>query len=169
VRCVLYIVAALVLAAIQSALLRWVGDGAFSLALPVAVVVFAGLRSGNVEGAVTAAGVGYVVDLVTGGPNGLMTFLAVALFLFSRAAGAAVDVRGRVGFAVLTAVGVFAYGAAALGITDLVSPAEMAPGTSLLRRVGVEALLTGLASLLLYTLLRRIDALFAREESGLLQ
>jgi rod shape-determining protein MreD len=169
VRSVLYIAAALALAAFQAAFLRWVGDGAFSLALPIAVVVFAGLRSGNVEGAVTAAGVGYVVDLVTGGPKGLMTFLAVALYLFSRAAGSAVDVRGRFGFAALTTVGVFAYGAAALGVIDLVSHDESAPGVTLLRRVGVEALLTGLASLLLYDLLRRIDGLFAREESGLLR
>jgi rod shape-determining protein MreD len=169
VKPLLYIALALALAALQSALLRWVGGGAFPLALPLAVVVYLGLHSTNVEGAVASAGVGYVQDLISGGPKGLMMFLAVALFLFSRLAGNALDVRGRFGYAVLTALGAFLYGAAALGVTSLVSAAEVAPTLPLLRRVGVEALLTAAASPLVWQLLRRIDGAFVREQPGLLR
>src|SRR5919108_1102571 len=96
---------ALVLASVQAALLRWVGGGAVSLALALPVVVYLGLHAGNVDGAVGAAAVGYVIDLMAGGPKGLMTFLAVALFLFSRLAGAALAVQGLARFAGLSWVG----------------------------------------------------------------
>ena len=168
-RAILFILLALALAALQAASLRWVGGGAFSLALPLVVVVHLGLTAPSVEGAVTAAGVGYVVDLMTGGPKGLMTFLAVGLYLFSRLAGASVDVNGRAGFAVLTTLGVFLFGAATLGMIGLVSPAEVAPAGRLLGRVGTEAVATGLASVFLQPLLRRIDRLFTREEPGMLR
>lgn len=168
-KALLYIALALATAALQAAVLRWAGGGAFSLALPLAIVVYLALHATNVEGAVAAAGVGYVMDLMTGGPKGLMTFLAVALFLLARLAGSALDVRGRIGFAALTALGTFLYGGAVLGLVALVSSAEAAPGPALLRRVTVEALLTGLASPIVFGLLRWIDGLFVREEPGLLR
>ena len=166
---VLAFLLALFLAALQAALLRWLGGGAVSLALPLAVVVYLGLHAGNVDGAVGAAAVGYVVDLMAGGPKGLMTFLAVALFLFARLAGAALSVRGKSGFAVLTAVGVFLYGALALLFLRAVSSDESAPSFALLGRVGIEALLTGVLSPLVLLGLRRLDGLLAREEPGLLR
>jgi cell shape-determining protein MreD len=165
----LYIGLALALAALQAALQHWVGGGAFPLALLLPLVVYLGLHSRNVEGAVASAGVGYVQDLMSGGPKGLMTFLAVALFLFSRLAGNALDVRGRFGYAVLTLVGTFLYGAAVLGLTSLLTPAEVAPTLPLLRRVGLEALLTSLASPVVWQLLRRVDGPMVREEPGLLR
>jgi rod shape-determining protein MreD len=168
VRPIVWFALALLLSALQSAALRWLGGGALPLALPLAIVVHLGLRAGNVDGAVAAAAVGYVVDLSTGSPKGLMTGLAVLLFLFSRLAGAAVDVQGRAGFAVLTAIGTFLYGVAALGFLGLVSPPEVTPGMALVGRVALEALLTGLASPFLLRIFRSVDALFQREEPGLL-
>jgi len=162
-------VVALALVAIQCALLRWIGGGAFSLALALPVVVYLGLHAGNVDGAVGAAAVGYVVDLMAGGPKGLMTFLAVALFLFSRLAGAALAVQGRAGFAALSGVGTFLYGVAALLFARAVSPAESAPGLPLVGRLVVEALLTAALSPLVLALMRRVDALFVREEPFLLR
>jgi rod shape-determining protein MreD len=162
-------VISLVLASAQAALLRWFGGGAVSIALALPVVVYLGLHAGNVDGAVGAAAVGYVVDLMYGGPKGLMTFLAVALFLYSRLAGAALAVQGRAGFAVLSGVGTFLFGALALAFTRAVSTDESAPGLALVGRVAVEALLTAACSPLVYALMRRIDALFAREEPGLLR
>jgi rod shape-determining protein MreD len=159
---------ALLLAALQAALLRWVGGGAVSLALPLAVVVYLGLHAGNVDGAVGAAAVGYVVDLMAGGPKGLMTFLAVALFLFARLAGAALSVQGKAGFGVLTAVGVFLFGLAALLFQRAVSPAESAPAFRLLGRMLVEALLTGALSPVVLLAMRRVDRLLTREDPGLL-
>jgi hypothetical protein len=98
-----------------------------------------------------------------------MTFLAVALFLFARLAGGALSVQGRTGFGILTAVGIFLYGLAAILLQRAVAPAESAPSLGLLGRVLVEALLTGaLAPLVLFGL-RRLEGLLAREEPGLLR
>jgi rod shape-determining protein MreD len=169
VKALLYVLLAVTLAAVQAALLRWVGGGAFPVALPLALVVYLGLHSRNVEGAVASAGVGYVQDLMSGGPKGLMTFLAVALFLFARLAGAALDVRGRFGYGFLTLVGTFLFGAAALGFTSLVSPADVAPTAGLLKRVAMEAALTAALSPLVWQLLRRLDGSLVREEPGLLR
>jgi rod shape-determining protein MreD len=161
--------AALLLASLQAALLRWVGGGLFSLSLSLPVVVYLALHAGNVDGALGAAAVGYVLDLLAGGPKGLMTFLAVALFLVSRLAVAALSIHGKTGFAVLSGVGTFAVGFAALLFTRAVSPAESAPGFGLLGRMAVDALLTGALSPLVLVALRRVDGLFAREEPGLLR
>jgi len=170
VRPVIAFAFALVLSAMQAALLHHLGGGAVSLALALPVVVYLGLHAGNVDGAVGAAAVGYVIDLMAGGPKGLMTFLAVALFLFSRLAGAALSVQGKSGFAVLSGAGTFLYGFAALLLTRAVSPAESAPGFALLGRMLVEALLTGAVSPLVLIAIRRVDGLFAsREEPGLLR
>jgi rod shape-determining protein MreD len=169
VRVVCAFLLALLLASVQAALLRFLGGGAVHVALALPIVVYLGLHAGNVDGAVGALGVGYVVDLMAGGPKGLMTFLAVALFLFSRLVGAALSVQGATGFAVLSAVGTFIYGFAALLVTRAVSPAESAPGAGLLWRVLVEAILTGALSPLVALAMRRVDGLFAREETGLLR
>jgi hypothetical protein len=159
----------LLLVSLQAALLRYVGGGAASLALALPIVVYLGLHGGNVDGAVGAAAVGYVLDLMAGGPKGLMTFLAVSLFLFSRLAGAALSVQGKIGFAILSGMGTFLYGLAALLFTRAISPDESAPSFSLLGRVLVEALLTGLLSPLVLVAMRRVESLYTREEQGLLR
>lgn len=160
---------ALLVVSVQAALLHFLGGGAVSVAAALPIVVYLGLYAGNVEGAVGAAAVGYVVDLMAAGPKGLMTFLAVALFLFSRLVGAALSVQGQLGFALLSGVGTFLYGAAALLFTRAVSPDESAPGLPLLGRVAMEALLTGLVAPLLLALLRRAERIFERDEPGLLR
>ena len=159
--------AALVLVAVQAALLRYVGGGAFSLSLALPVVVYLSLHAGNVDGALGAAAVGYVADLMAGGPKGLMTFLAVALFLVNRLAVAALSIHGKTGFAILSGVGTFFCGVGALLLTRAVSPAESAPGFALLGRMAIEAFLTGALSPLILLGMRRLDGLFAREEPGL--
>jgi hypothetical protein len=160
---------AVVLTALQAALLRFVGGGVFSLALPLALVVYLGLWSGTVDGALGSAAIGYVLDLSAGNPKGLMTFLAVALFLFCRVAGAGVDVRGRLGYALLTFVGTVVFGLGAILLLRSISPEEAAPGGALVGRLLVEGLLTAAASPLVLAVMRRIDALFTKEEPGLLR
>jgi len=169
VRPVVAFAAALLLASLQAALLRWVGGGVFSLSLALPVVVYLALHGGNVDGALGAAAVGYILDLLAGGPKGLMTFLAVALFLASRLAVAALSIHGKTGFAVLCGFGSFAFAFAALLFTRSVSPVDSAPGFRLLGRMAVDALLTGTLSPLVFLALRRVDGLFAREEQGLLR
>src|SRR4030042_2981678 len=148
---------ALVLASVQAALLRSLGGGAVALALALPIVIYLGLHGGNVEGAGGGVRVGYVVDLMAGGPKGLMTFLAVALFLCSRLAGAALSVQGKIGFAVLSFAGTFFYGAAALLLPRVGAPVESAPSFSLLGRILVEALLTGLISPVVLGAMRRVE------------
>lgn len=164
-----HILFALVLAALQAAALRWMGGGSFSLMLPVACVVYLAIHGGNVEGSVGSAGVGLVLDLTTGCTRGLMTFLAVLVFLVTRAINAAVDVRGRVGFAVLTAVATLLTSLGALLLVRFAMPSEAAPGLRAVPRLLVEALLTGVAAPLVQAGMKWIDGLFRREDPGLLR
>lgn len=166
---VVHILFALALVALQTALLRWIGGGGFSLLLPVACVVYLAIHGGNVEGSVGAAGVGYVLDLSTGTPKGLMTFLAVLVFLMIRAVNAAVDVRGRWGFAVLTAVATLFTSLGSLVLLRLATVPELAPGLRLLPRMVIEALLTGALAPLVLAGMKWIDGLFRREDPGLLR
>jgi len=160
---------ALLLAAVQAALLRWIGGGAFPLALLAACVVYVGLHGGNVEGSISAAGVGYVMDLMAGSPKGLMTFLAVLLFLVVRAVSAAVDVRSRAAFGLLSGVGALFISAGAAILLRNIAPDESAPGAVLVPRMLLEAVLTGVLAPAVLVGLRRIDGLFHRDEPGLLR
>ncbi len=109
------------------------------------------------------------MDLMSGSPKGLLTFLSVALFLGVRATSAAVDVRSRSGFAALSGVGALFLSLGALLLTRYVAPAEGAPGATLVPRMLAEAVLTAAFSPLVLAGLRRIDGLFHREEPGLLR
>jgi hypothetical protein len=169
VKPVLHILFALALSAFQAAVLRWIGGGAFSLMLPVACVVYLAIHAGNVEGSVGAAGVGYVLDLTTGATKGLMTFLAVVTFVMVRAVNAAVDVRGRWGFAALTAAATLLFSTGALILVRMAAPVEVAPGLGLVPRILLEAALTGALSPLVVGGMKRIDGMFRREDPGLLR
>ncbi len=164
-----HILFAVALAALQSAVLRWIGGGAFSLLLPVACVVYLAVHAGNVEGSVGAAGVGYVLDLVTGSPKGLMVFLSVVVFLLIRAVNAAVDVRGRWGLALLTAVATLFTSLGALVMLRVAALPEIAIGLRLVPRMLVEALLTGALAPLVSAGMKWIDGMFRREDPGLLR
>jgi hypothetical protein len=165
----LHLALALVLSALQASFMRYVGGGAFSVALLVPVVVYLGFHAPTVEGAVGAALCGWVLDAMAGGPAGLLTFLCVVLFLGSRMAGASFDIHGKVGFAAASGVGTLCVGLGALLLTRYVTPEESAPGVPVLLRVLVESAFTAPASLLVLAAMRRIDALFEKEEPGLLR
>lgn len=161
-------VLAVLLAGLQSALTRHLGGGALTACLLAPVVIHLALTAGNVDGAVGAAAVGYVLDLASGTPKGLMTFLAVALFLVVRFTGAAVDVRGRLGFALLSAAGALGLSAGAVALQRVVAAPGAAPGWGLLPRILADAALTGLLAPLLQLLLRRLDAWLGDEEPDLI-
>ncbi|HET6438111.1 MAG TPA: hypothetical protein VFG59_08620 [Anaeromyxobacter sp.] len=165
----LHILFALLLATLQAAALRWLGGGSFSLMLPVACIVYLAIHAGNVEGTVGAAGVGYVLDHSLGTTKGLMTFLAVSVFVAVRALNAAVDVRGRLGFAALTATATLVMSISAALLVQMAAPLEVAPGLRLVPRMLLEALLTGVLSPAVLLGMKRIDGLFRREEPGLLR
>lgn len=168
-RAVFAFVLALLLTSLQAALLHHLGGGSIPISVALPIVVYMGVHAGNVEGAVGAAAVGYVMDVMAGGPKGLLTGLAVALFLFSRVVTAAVSIQGRLGFSILCGVGTFLYGTAALIVIRAVAPGDAAPGLRLVGRVLVESVATGLVAPLLLGALRRVEGLFSREEPGLLR
>jgi len=168
-RTLLRSVFALLLVALQGVLLHFVGGGAFSLALPLAVVVYLGLQDENVEGLLGAVVVGYLMDASSGGPRGLLVFLAVVVFLLARLAGATVHLGGRRGFALLTGALALVFGLVAFLFTRYVSPPEAVPGARLLVRILVEAILTGAASPAVMWAMERIDGIFEKDEPGLLR
>jgi rod shape-determining protein MreD len=169
VKPIAHVAFALLVAALQITLLRWLGGGAFPVLLLAACVVHQGLAGGNVDGAVASAGVGYVIDLVAGTPKGLFTFLAVVAFLLVRGASVAVDVRGRPAFGLLSGGAALMMSLGALLLVRYTSADEAAPGLTLVPRALLEAVLTGLAAPILLPALRRLDGLFQREEPGLLR
>jgi rod shape-determining protein MreD len=169
VKPVAYFLFALVVAAVQAALLRWVGGGALSLFLLAACVVYLALHASNVDGSVASAGIGYLLDLLTGSPKGLMTFLAVLVFVLARTVSASVDVRGRGAYGLLSGAAALVFSLGAMILTRYTSPAEVAPGLILVPRMLLEAVLTGLLAPLLLPGLERLDRLFHREEPGLLR
>ncbi len=151
-----YAALALLLSALEAALLAQLGGGV-PLCLPAVLVAHLAVEAAMVEGVVGAAAIGYVLDLVTGSPKGLMTFLAVAAFLLARAVAAAVDLRGRTAFALLAGAVVLGVDAGAIGLARLVGPPDARPGWGLLSRALAEAVVTGLAAPLLRAALRRLD------------
>jgi rod shape-determining protein MreD len=164
-----YVLFAVVLAALQASFLRHVGGGAFSVALLAACLVYLGLHGGNVDGAVAAAGVGYVLDLIQGTPKGLMTFLAVLLFVVVRGTCSAVEVRGRTAFAIAAGAGTLFLSLGAFVMLRWISAPETDPGATLLPRMLLEAVLTAIVAPLVHLGMRRIDRLFTKEEHGLLR
>lgn len=166
-RTLAFIGAGLLLATFQAVLLRRLGGGVVPLQLLVPCVAWLALEAENVEGVLAAAGNGWVMDLFAGTPTGLFTFMAVLLFLGCRAAGLAVDLRGRAGFAVLSGVGALALSTGAMLLQRWAGVAEATPGAGLIPRMLGEAVLTALASPLILVGLDRLNALLGREEPGL--
>jgi hypothetical protein len=158
---------ALVLLALESVLVKYLGLALARIDVTVAIVAFLALRAGLLEGACGAFAVGYLLDLMSGRPTGLYTFLAVLTFLLGRSARSLVEVRGPAGFA-LFAMGVDAvHGLLALLVTWLTSKTL---GVAILSPAGLplEVLLTGAASFCLYPLLQRFQPAAERVEPGLL-
>ncbi len=159
---------ALLLAALQAALMRHLGGGAVTACLLAPLLVHLALTAANVDGAVGAAAVGYVLDLTCGTPKGLMTFLAVAVFLAVRFTGGAVDVRGRVGFALLSAAAALGLSSGAVALQRLVAAPEVAPGWQLLPRLLADAAVTALLAPLVQLAVRRVDGWLGAEEPDLI-
>jgi hypothetical protein len=168
VRSVIFAAAlSLVLLALESVLVKYLGLTLARIDVTVAIVAFLSLRAGLLEGASGAFVVGYLLDLMSGRPTGLYTFLAVLTFLLGRAARSLVEVRGPGGFA-LYAMGMDAvHGLLALLVTWLTSKTL---GVAVLSPAGLplEVILTGAAAFCLYPLLQRFGPAAERVEPGLL-
>ena len=162
-------VAALLLVAIGASATRQLSGGAVSVALAVPVVVWLGLETTVIEGAVGAVVVGVLLDASAGGPGGLLAFLSVLVFVGVRAGAGTFDARTPLGFGLLSGVATLGMGLGALLLLRYVSPEATAPGWNLLGRVTVEALLTGLAAPAVKWVLDRVLSPGHREQPGLLR
>jgi hypothetical protein len=157
----------LVLLALESVLVKYLGLTLARIDVTVAVVAFLSLRAGLLEGASGAFAVGYLLDLMSGRPTGLYTFLAVLTFLLGRAARSVVEVRGAFGFALYAMAMDAVHGLLALLVTWLTSKTL---GVAVLSPAGLplEVFLTGVAAFCLYPLLQRFGPSVERVEPGLL-
>ena len=158
---------ALLMLTLESVLVQRMGLAISRIDVTVVLIAFLALRATTLEGAVTSYSVGYLLDLMSGQPTGLYTFLGVFVFLIARLILNFVDVRTAASF-VLFAVGADAlHGLLAAVFTWLT--AKDGSSSAMLSAMPLQLLLTGLAAFLLFPLLRRIEAKSERPASGLLR
>lgn len=157
----------LLLLTIQSVVLQTLGAQSLRVEFVVILVAFLSLRATRGAGATTAFALGYLADFFTARPTGLYTFMAVLLFLLGRMVANVVDVRTPIAFALYAGAATTAHGLLAAFFVWLTSKG---PGTAaMLSSLPGQVLLTGLFSLLLFPLLRRMDPGTARPEVGALR
>ena len=159
------LVLTLFLLALESVVVKYLGLSVARIDVTVAIVAFLALKAGLLEGAVAAYAVGYLLDLMTGQPTGLYTLLALVTFLLGRMAASLVDVRSGFSFAGFAMGADVAHGLLAWGISEV---SGKQPHLAGLGGLPLEVVLTGLASLALYPLLRRFGLGAERREPGLL-
>jgi hypothetical protein len=167
-RLVAYGLLALVLTAVETALLAAFGVSGIVLHLSLGLLFFAAVRAGDIEGAGIAAVVGYGWDLFAGTPSGLSIAPAIAIFVGVRVLSQRAEVAGYLGLAVLAFLSILFHGIASLG---LLAFAGGTGGLSVWPALGTvlrQSLLAAPVVPLVFGLARRLDRFFAdeRAESG---
>ena len=159
---------ALLLLTLESVVVQQLGLAISRIDVTVVLVAFLAVRANTLEGAFSAFSVGYLLDLMSGQPTGLFTFLGVFTFLVGKLVVSLTDVRSRAAF-VLFAMGADAgHGVLASFFTWLTTKDGAA--WSLLPALPLQVTLTGVAAAFLYPLLRRFEAAQDRSSStGLLR
>jgi rod shape-determining protein MreD len=162
------VVLALLLLTLESVVVKHLGFSVTRIDVTVAMIAFLALRASLLEGALSAFAIGYLLDLMSGRPSGLYTFLGVLVFLLGRFSNSFVDVRSAPAF-VLFAAGVDAgHGLLAIFFNWMTTRQAGAIGFSL-GGFASQVALTGLAALALYPLLRKLDPGSERPEMGALR
>ena len=158
---------ALISISIESVVVKYLGLPLARIDVTVAIVAFLALRADLAEGAMSAYVVGYLLDLASGRPTGLYTFLAVLTFLLGRFADSMTEVRSPLGFAFFAMAADLGHGLFASVLSWL---AKDGGGRSLsFSGLPLEVALTGGAALLLYPLLKRVSPGTERSEPGMLR
>src|SRR5262249_890100 len=96
------VILTLVLLTLESVAVKYLGFSVSGMDVTIAIVAFLSLRANLVEGAFSSYAVGYLLDLMSGHPTGLYTFLAVFTFLIGRLAASLVEVRSALLFVIFT-------------------------------------------------------------------
>jgi hypothetical protein len=159
---------ALLLLILESVVVQQLGLAISRIDVTVVLVAFLAVRASTLEGAISSFSVGYLLDLMSGQPTGLFTFLAVFTFLVGKLVVSLVEVRGRAAF-VLFAMGAdVGHGLLASFFTWLT--AKDGAAWALLPGLPLQVVLTGVAAAFLHPLLRRFEASQDRTSSmGLLR
>lgn len=165
---VITVALALVLLTVESVVVKYLGFEVARIDVTVAIITFLALRASMVEGAVSAFAIGYLVDLMSGRPTGLYTFLGVLVFLLTRAANSTFDVRSASAFALVAAAADAGHALLAFLFTWMTTR-EAGPTGFSLGGFAAQVVLTGLAALALYPLLRKVDPGSERPEMGALR
>ena len=159
---------ALLLLTLESVVVQQLGLAISRIDVTVVLIAFLALRAGMREGALSSFAVGYLLDLMSGQPTGLFTFLAVFLFLTGKLVARLMDVRGRASFVLFAMGGDLTHGALTSFFTWLTTKDGSA--SALLPGLPLQVTLTGVAAALLYPLLRRFEVSQERNSSaGLLR
>ena len=125
-----------------------------------------------VRGVVITFVLGYLLDLLSGNPMSLATFVLVATFLVARGAGVRLFLRGPAFQVVLTFVAALLTGGAALTLRAVFEPPPPFTVETHLRvswdLFGL-AVATAITAPIVFTLVRRIDAMSStrRDEAGM--
>ncbi|WP_338867296.1 hypothetical protein [Myxococcus stipitatus] len=147
---------ALALLTLESVVVKQAGLVLGRIDVTVVLVAFLALRATLLEGAFSAFAVGYLLDLMSGQPTGLFTFLAVFTFLVGRLVSTFVDVRGALPFALFAVGADVGHGLLAAFFTWL-TVKDGATGP-VLAGLPLQVALTGVAALGLFPLLRRFES-----------
>jgi rod shape-determining protein MreD len=160
---------ALLLLTLESVVVQQLGLAISRIDVTVVLVAFLAVRASTLEGAITSFSVGYLLDLMSGQPTGLFTFLAVFTFLVGKLVVSLVEVRGRAAF-VLFAMGADVGHGVLAGFFTWLTTKEGSVSAALLPGLPLQVTLTGVAAAFLYPLLRRFEASQDRTSSaGLLR
>ncbi len=155
---------ALLLLTLEAVVVQRAGLVLSRIDVTVVLLVFLALRATLLEGACSAFAVGYLLDLMSGQPTGLFTFLGVFTFLLCRLAATLVEVRGAASFVLFTVGADIGHGLLATFFSWLTvkdgSAMAVLPGLPL------QVALTGAAALALYPLLRRFEVRQERPQLG---
>ncbi|MET0406563.1 MAG: hypothetical protein ABW123_29365 [Cystobacter sp.] len=158
----------LALLTLESVVVQQLGLAISRIDVTVVLVAFLALRASMLEGAFSSFAVGYLLDLMSGQPTGLFTFLAVFTFLMGKLVVRLMDVRGRASFVFFAMGADLGHGALVSFFSWLTNKDGSA--LALLPGLPLQAALTGVAAALLYPLLRRFEASQDRSSSaGLLR
>ena len=153
---------ALGLLTVESVAAQFTSHAVAGLDVTVVIVTFLALRARWLEGAVTAFGVGYLLDVVSGRPSGLYTFLAVLAFVAGKLGSSLVVVNSRQRFALFTAAVEAGHALVAWTLQGVVARDPV--GTGPLGSLPLQLLLTGGAALLLYPALKVLEP--GKDRSG---
>lgn len=158
---------ALLLLTLESVVVQQAGLALIRIDVTVVLVAFLALRAGVVEGSFSAFAVGYLLDMMSGQPTGLYTFLAVFTFLIGKLVASLVDVRTPTGFALFAMGADAGHGLLAAFFTWMT--VKEGATVALLPGLPLQVALTGAAALALYPVLKKIEARHDRPQAGLLR